>query len=68
MKVPKYIEEALKRRAKAAVTFTDTDSVISEFIEKHGIDCEYTHLHCESLLNPYVANSATVKAIEEKEN
>lgn len=63
MKVPKYVIQALDRRKKAANAFVSADAIISEFIDKNGIDCEYTHLHCESLCNAHLANNETIEAI-----
>lgn len=63
-KIPQYILKALENRAKAAVAFSEADSIISEYIDKNGIDCEYTHLHVETLTNPYSANEETIADIE----
>lgn len=38
MRVPKYIREALERRARAAETWEKYDCIITDFIEKNDID------------------------------
>jgi hypothetical protein len=40
MRVPKYIEKALERRARAANQWNSNDLIISEFIDKHKIVVE----------------------------
>lgn len=34
MRIPKYIDEALRKRANAAFKFMDYDCIVSDFIEK----------------------------------
>lgn len=67
MRIPDYIKKALERREKAAYAFIRNDSIISNFILKNNIDCEYIHLHCESLGCPEIANQETITAIMAKE-
>jgi hypothetical protein len=62
--IPKYILKALEKRAKAAVAFSEADSIISEYIDNNEIDCEYTHLHVEALTNPYSCNEETIQDIK----
>lgn len=38
MKIPKCIDDLLKKRKKYAIAFLDADCKISEWIEKNGID------------------------------
>lgn len=38
MRIPKYIDEALRKRANAAFRFLQYDDVVSKFIEQHNID------------------------------
>jgi len=66
MKMPDYIEKALRRRERAAHTLMRNDFIVSEFITKNNIDCEYTYLHCETIVNPSLANTATIEAIIQK--
>lgn len=55
MKIPKYIDEALKRRTKAADAWFYNDLVISEFIDKYNlkVDCADYHNGVEGIINPY---------------
>lgn len=70
MECPKYIREALLRRANHASAFLDLDWTIAEWLEKHGIDVNNEDIHggCESYVNPYESSKRILKAIEEKEN
>lgn len=54
MKIPKYIEEALQRRVRAATAFNEADWIISTWLAKNGIDCEDfdTYGGVESIVNP----------------
>ena len=38
MKIPKYIDKLLDRRAKLALGLIDVDFVVSDWIEKNGIE------------------------------
>lgn len=40
MKIPKYIKEALNKRAKAACAITDADRLITDFINRNSIDVD----------------------------
>lgn len=40
MKIPKYIEQALKRREKAAWALLSADYIITDYITKHNIEVE----------------------------
>ena len=65
MKIPKYIDETLKKRTKAAHKLIEYDCVISEYIEKHNIpvDTADYHLGCEMIMNPEESESNIRKAI-----
>lgn len=65
MRIPKYIEEALQKRTNAAYRFMDYDCIVSDFIEKNGIELDTVHygLGCESLVNPDSSANAIRKAI-----
>lgn len=56
MKVPAYIDEALRRRTKAIKQFKKNDFIISEYIEKNGLerDIEPKDYHCgvETIIHP----------------
>jgi hypothetical protein len=65
MKIPKYIDEALQKRTNAAFKFMNYDCIVSDFIEKNGIELDPMHygLGCESLLNPDSSANAVREAI-----
>lgn len=68
MKIPKYIEKALERRAKAAEIWNRNDLIISEFIDKHNIIAEDYDYHggCEAIVNPWTSSSRVAEAIKNK--
>jgi hypothetical protein len=70
MKCPKYIQEALVRRAACAERFTDYDITIRRWLEKHDIIVEDFDIcgGCESYVNPYASSGRIYKAILEKGN
>lgn len=65
MRIPKYIEEALRKRTNAAYKFMDYDCIVSDFIERNGIELDTMHygLGCESLVNPDNSAEAVREAI-----
>ena len=65
MRIPKYIDGALRKRANVAFKFMDYDCIVSDFIEKHGIELDPMHygLGCESFLNPDSSANAVREAI-----
>lgn len=65
MRIPKYIEEALRKRTNAAYRFMDYDCIVSDFIEKNGIDVDGVHygLGCDSFFDPENSADAVRKAI-----
>ncbi len=68
MKVPKYIEIAIRRRAKAAMLLTENDVIISNWCEKNGIELKEYDIcgGCESLVNPIASANRILKAIQNK--
>ena len=68
MKIPKYIEKALERRAKAAEIWNNNDLIISNFIDKHNIIVEDYDYHggCEAIVNPWTSSSRVAEAIKNK--
>lgn len=70
MRIPKYIDEALRKRANAAFRFLQHDVVVSEFIEKHNIDVNFEDYGggVESILSPYESENAVREAILAHEN
>lgn len=65
MKVPKYIFEAIKLRAIFAQRYSHYDHIVSDYIDKNNIDCEYIHGHVETIINPVFAARETFEAIKE---
>lgn len=65
MRIPKYIDEALRKRTNAAYKFMDYDCIVSDFVENNGIELAPMHygLGCESLLNPDSSANAVREAI-----
>ena len=66
MKVPKYIQDALKRRARAAVAWSTADRIITDFIDKHEIDVPPED-YCggvEAIVNPWDSALSVLQAIE----
>ena len=70
MECPKYIREALLRRANHASAFLDLDWKIAEWLEKNNIEVDFEDIHggSESYVNPYESSKRILQAIEEKEN
>lgn len=70
MECPKYIKEALIRRANHASAFLDLDWKIAEWLEKNNIEVDFEDIHggSESYVNPYDSANRILKAIEEKKN
>lgn len=54
MKIPKYIDEALRKRTKAVYKLIKYDCVISDYIEKYNISADTAdyRLGCEIICNP----------------
>ena len=65
MEIPKYIDETLRKRTKAAYKLIEYDCVISEYIEKHNIPVNMAdyRLDCEMIINPEVSESNVREAI-----
>lgn len=40
MKIPKYIEQALKRRVQLAIQLDNACNIVDEFISKNGLENE----------------------------
>ncbi len=69
MKIPKYIENALKRRVRAAVTLSEMDSLISRFIDDNCIEveeCDY-RTGVEMYANPWDSADRIRRSIRAKE-
>lgn len=68
MKVPKYIQNALIKRIKAAIAFNDSDLKVSQWCESHGIETKSydTFGGVEAIVNPYDSVNRILKKIVEK--
>lgn len=70
MKVPQYIMDALRKRAKAAYNFSDSDLLISDYLSKNNIKVSPEDVYggVEALYNPDESNKRIIKAIENAES
>lgn len=70
MKIPKEIENALKRRVRAAIALLETDAIITDFIEKNEIKAEEYDYNTgiEMYANPLDSADRIRKAIRAKDN
>lgn len=68
MKIPKYIEKALIKRAKCAGAFVEADCVVSNFLDKHGIEIDNSDYWsgAEALCNPWDSVNRIAEAIAKK--
>lgn len=71
MNIPKYIEEALKKRTKAAEMFNHYDWIVSEWIDKNGLDEDIDSSDfyggVESIVNPKTSEANIRLAVLSKE-
>lgn len=68
--IPKYIENALRRRTKAAVSFNENDLILSRYIDHRPelletIDSEDFHGGVESIVNPEESEERIRSAIKD---
>ena len=70
MKIPKYIEKALQQRVRAAYTLIHNDSIITDFINKNGIEVEDfdSCSGVEMYVNPDASVDRVRSAIEQHNN
>lgn len=70
MRIPKYIDELLDRRARLAMLLNYVDCEVTKWIDKHGIEVEsYDYATgCEMYANPYESADRIRKAIKTKED
>lgn len=66
MKIPKYIDTALKRRTLYAGKLDDAMRIVDEFLDKNQIECEScdTHTGTEIYCNPYDSERRIRECIE----
>lgn len=65
MKIPKYIDEALKKRTKYACKLDDAMNVVDKWLDEHNIECESydTHTGYEIYTNPFSSEQRIREAI-----
>ena len=70
MKIPKYIDDALRKRTKAAEMFNHYDWIVSNWIDKKGLDGDIDtadfHGGVESIVNPWTSENNIRLAILNK--
>lgn len=66
MKIPKYIDIALKRRTLYAGKLNNAMCIVDEFLDKNQIECEScdTHTGAEIYCNPYDSERRIRECIE----
>lgn len=68
MDCPKYIREALKKRAKAAFNYLKYDYMVSTWLESKDLDFKVEEYDIrtgvESLMNPYASSKRVLDVIE----
>ena len=71
MKIPKYIDTALKRRTRYAELLNSASSIVDDFIRNNGLEDDIDMADwltgCEIYVNPGAAEMAVRKAILAKE-
>lgn len=69
MECPAYIKEALRKRAIYADRVSTLDGIISEWVEKNGIEVDFEDIHggVEIYVNPYDSSNRVLEAIINKE-
>jgi hypothetical protein len=63
MKIPRYVLDAVAKRAKNASKFLENDGFISLWCRTQGLDVELTGSHVETITNPYGAANDTLEMI-----
>ncbi len=68
MKIPKYIEKLINRRAGLAVLLNHADAKLAEWLEKKGVDVEEYDIYggCEIYANPWGSANRIKQAIRDK--
>ena len=66
MKIPKYIDEALKQRTRYASKLDNAMATVDRWLDANGIECETcdTHTGCEIYANPYASEQRIREAIK----
>lgn len=65
MKIPKYIDEALKKRTRYACKLDDAMQLVDHWLDENNIECENydTHTGYEIYANPYSSELRIREAI-----
>lgn len=65
MKIPKYIDEALRKRTSCACKLLTYDEIVTDFIDKYHIDVDFEDYDggCEMFINPHDSEEAVRQAI-----
>lgn len=65
MKIPKYIDEALKKRTRYAYKLDDAIQLVDKWLDDYNIECDScdTHAGCEIYLNPFSSEQRIREAI-----
>lgn len=65
MKIPKYIDEALRKRTSCACKLLTYDEIVTDFIDKYHIDVNSEDYGggCEMFINPHDSEEAVRQAI-----
>lgn len=66
MKIPKYVDTALKRRTLYAKKLNDAMYIVDKFLDKNKIECENydTHSGVEIYCNPFDSEMRIRECIE----
>lgn len=66
MKIPKYIDSALKKRTKYALLLNKYMGIVDNWLDKNDIICEMcdTHTGCEIYCNPTSSEMSIRETIE----
>lgn len=69
MKIPKYIENLIDRRAGLAVLLKHADHKLGEWLEKNGVNVEGYDIYggCEMYVNPWNSADRIKQAIKDKQ-
>ncbi|MCI8993152.1 MAG: hypothetical protein HFG80_10620 [Eubacterium sp.] len=68
MKIPKYIEKLIEKRAGLAALLNHADYKLAEWLKKNGVEVEEYDIYggCEMYVNPWDSAKRVKKAIEDK--
>lgn len=68
MKMPKYIEKLIEKRAGLAVLLNHADHKLGDWLEKNGVEVERYDIYggCEMYANPWSSAGRIKQAIKNK--